>query len=298
MIKSKAGLIAGLFLFFLMLFFPAPDGLDSAAWKTAVVGILMAVWWITEAIPIPATSLLPIVLFPVLQIQSISGSTAPYANPLIFLFMGGFMIAIAMQKWNLHKRIALNIVSFVGTKPTSIIIGFILASAFLSMWVSNTATALMMLPIALSVIGISAKNKDMSSPENLLKSNFELVLVLGIAYGCNIGGVATLIGTPPNALLAGFALEAYGLEIGFAQWLFAGLPIVLIGLPVMYFVLAKIVYPVTLQELPGGGEFIRNELNILGSMSSQEKKSGCGFHSYCDSLDVQVGSRKIYPGNF
>jgi len=275
--KSKLGLFTGLFLFVLMLIVPQPEGLSSAGWLTAAVGALMATWWITEAIPIPATSLLPIVLFPLLQIQSISATTAPYANPLIFLFMGGFMIAIAMQKWDLHKRIALNIVNFSGTKPTSIIIGFILASAFLSMWVSNTATALMMLPIALSIIAIAAKNRKTSSDGKPVKSNFELVLVLGIAYGCNIGGVATLIGTPPNALLAGFALEAYGLEVGFARWMLAGLPIVLVGLPVMYLVLTRFIYPIKLKDLPGGSEFISSELENLGSMSNQEKKVAAVF---------------------
>ena len=275
--KSKAGFYTGLLLFIVMLLLPHPEALSDSAWKTAAVAILMAAWWITEPIPIYATSLLPIVLFPLLQIQSISDSTSPYANPLIFLFMGGFIIAIAMQKWNLHKRIALNIVSFVGTKPTSIILGFIIASAFLSMWVSNTATALMMLPIALSVIHIAAKNRQFDLDGNPLKTNFELVLVLGIAYGCNIGGVATLIGTPPNALLAGFALEAYGLEIGFAQWLFAGLPIVLIGLPVMYLILTKWIYPVSLKELPGGNQFIKTELSEMGEISSQEVKVAVVF---------------------
>ncbi|MEX0905621.1 MAG: DASS family sodium-coupled anion symporter [Balneolaceae bacterium] len=262
----RFGLVLSLFLFLLFYFLPSPEGLSDDAWKTAAVAILMATWWIGEALPIAATALLPIVLFPVLGIAPISETTAPYANPIIFLFMGGFVIAIAMQKWNLHKRIALNIVNFVGVKPSSIIMGFIMASAFLSMWVSNTATALMMLPIALSVLQFV----DDHDGNNQNIRNFEIVLVLAIAYACNIGGIATLIGTPPNALLAGFMLENYDIEIGFAQWMMAGVPLALIMLPIMYFVLTRVTYPFTLKELPGGREVIKSELTKLGTITQPE----------------------------
>lgn len=268
MSKNKVGLYSGIILFLILLFIPEPEGVNEIAWKTAAVGVLMATWWMTEAIPIAATALLPIVLFPILGILSISEATAPYANPLIYLFMGGFAIAIAMQRWMLHKRIALNIISFVGTNPHSIIIGFIIASAFLSMWVSNTATALMMLPIALSVIELSKIERDVKT---LGKTNFELVLVLCIAYSCNIGGIGTLIGTPPNALLAGFLLETHQYELNFFDWLKVGIPIVIIGLPLMYLILSKIVYPVTLDKLSGGATLIKSELAELGPMSSAEK---------------------------
>lgn len=296
MAKSKAGFYTGLFLFIVMLVIPQPDGLSVSAWRTASIAILMAAWWISEAIPIYATSLLPVILFPLLQVQTISDAAAPYANPLIFLFMGGFIIAIAMQKWNLHKRIAMNIVAFVGTKPRSIILGFIIASAFLSMWISNTATALMMLPIALSVIHIAAKNRQFDSEGKPIKTNFELVLVLGIAYGCNIGGVATLIGTPPNALLAGFALETYGLEIGFIEWLLAGLPIVLIGIPVMYYLLTRWIYPVTLSELPGGNTFIKDELKNMGGFNSQEFKVAIVFTAAALLWISRLIVEKYIPG--
>lgn len=262
--KQIIGLWAGVICFLIVFLLPAPENMEAAAWRTAAVAVLMAVWWITEAIPIAATSLLPIVLIPILDIQSISESTSPYANPLIFLFMGGFMVAIAMQRWNLHKRIALNIVSFVGTKPSSILIGFIIASAFLSMWVSNTATALMMLPIALSVIQISKQNGSGAD------TNFSLVLVLCIAYACNIGGIGTLIGTPPNALAAGYMLETYGYDISFIRWMLAGLPVVLIGLPVMYLLLSKVIYPVRLKHLPGGKKLIKNELKKMGGITTPE----------------------------
>jgi solute carrier family 13 (sodium-dependent dicarboxylate transporter), member 2/3/5 len=274
--SSRIGLYLGLFLFFLLLILPAPEGLSEAAWKTAAVATLMAVWWITEALPIAATALLPIVLFPVLQVGTIGEATAPYANPLIFLFMGGFIIAIAMQRWNLHKRIALNIVSVVGVKPSSIIIGFIIASAFLSMWVSNTATALMMLPIAISVLQFVESRRE-NGPAPV--TNFEIVLVLSIAYACNIGGIGTLIGTPPNALMAAFMLENYDVEISFARWMMVGIPLVLIMLPIMYLILSRYIFPIRIKELPGGREVILKQLRELGNISRPEFRVAIVFAS-------------------
>jgi sodium-dependent dicarboxylate transporter 2/3/5 len=270
--RKRYGFIAGILVFLIMIMLPAPEGLPIEGWYTAAVAALMGIWWITEALPIPATALLPIVMLPIMNISPIGDATSPYANPLIFLFMGGFVIAQAMERWDLHKRIALNIVSFVGVKPSSIIMGFILASAFLSMWVSNTATALMMLPIALSVLKLVESQK-----ENSEKINFEIVLVLAIAYGCNIGGMGTIIGTPPNALLAGFMSENYGLEIGFAQWMMVGVPLLLIGLPILYFLLAKVIYPIQLEELPGGKRLIEQKMSNLGTISNAEKKVAAVF---------------------
>ncbi|MFA5668125.1 MAG: DASS family sodium-coupled anion symporter [Balneolaceae bacterium] len=271
--RGRLGFFAGLIVFIIMLFIPAPEGLSDAAWKTAAVTILMGIWWITEAIPIAVTALVPIILFPTLGVFSIGAATAPYANPLIFLFLGGFVIAIAMEKWNLHKRIAISIVSFVGIKPSSIIIGFMIAAAFLSMWVSNTATAIMMLPIAMSILDLIEREEGES------KINFEIVLILSIAYACNIGGMGTLIGTPPNALLAGFVLENYGIEISFFDWMKVGVPIVLVSLPLMYILLTKVVYPIKLKVLPGGEDLIRNQLKELGKISNQEKKVAFVFIS-------------------
>lgn len=265
--RKRLGFIVGIIVFLLIYSMPAPEGLSIEGWHTAAVAMLMAIWWITEALPIPATALLPIVLLPVLNITSINEATTPYANPLIFLFMGGFVIAQAMERWDLHKRIALNIVSFVGIKPSSIIMGFIIASAFLSMWVSNTATALMMLPIALSVLKLVENQKESAD-----KLNFEIVLVLSIAYGCNVGGMGTIIGTPPNALLAGFMSENYGVEIGFAQWMMVGVPLMLVSLPILYFLLVKVIYPIKLKELPGGKKLIESQLATLGKINSTEKK--------------------------
>lgn len=271
-LRKRLGFAAGIIVFLIMYFSQAPEGLSDEGWHTAAVGLLMAIWWITEALPIPVTALMPIVLLPVLNITTIGEATSPYANPLIFLFMGGFVIALAMEKWDLHKRIALNIVNFVGVKPSSIIMGFIIASAFLSMWVSNTATALMMLPIALSVLKLVEDQKETSD-----KLNFEIVLVLCIAYGCNIGGMGTIIGTPPNALLAGFMSENYGFEIGFAQWMTVGIPIMFVSLPLMYFLLVKVIYPIKLKELPGGKHLIESKLSGLGMVSSAEKKVAAVF---------------------
>jgi solute carrier family 13 (sodium-dependent dicarboxylate transporter), member 2/3/5 len=275
--KATVGLFLGPAVFVAMLLAPPPAGMSEAAWATAAVGTLMAAWWISEAVPIPVTALLPIPLFPLLGIGTITEATAPFANPLIFLFMGGFLIAIAMQRWNLHRRIALGIIAAVGTKPSSIILGFMIASAFLSMWVSNTATALMMLPIGMSIIALGSKLPSSTAADQQAVKHFGIALMLGIAYGCNIGGLGTLIGTPPNALLAAFMLENHGVEIGFAQWMMLGVPLVLIGIPLAYLVLTRISFPLHLTELPGGEDIIHEERHKLGPMSHQELKVAIVF---------------------
>jgi len=272
-LHKTIGWWGGVILFLLILYLPAPEYLSEGGWKTAAVALLMGTWWITEAIPISATALLPIFLLPVMNIVPIGDATAPYANPLIFLFLGGFILAVGMEQWGLHRRIALTIVRYVGTEPRSIIMGFILASAFLSMWVSNTATALLMLPIATSVLQLADRRYE----DHPGKHNFELVLLLSIAYACNIGGMGTLIGTPPNALLAGFMNENYAMDIGFARWLTIGLPLVVITLPLMYFVLTNFIYPVRLQELPGGTAFINDQFKQLGPFSTPEKRVAVVF---------------------
>lgn len=274
-LRQRIGLFAGPAVFLLIYFLPPPEGLDIAAWRVTAVGLLMAIWWVSEAIPIPATALLPILLFPILDVGTIREATTPFANPLIYLFMGGFIIALAMEKSNLHKRIALNIVKLVGVKPRSIIIGFMISAAFLSMWVSNTATAMMMLPIALSIIGLVESKKDIHAGD--LQTNFALVLVLSLAYACNIGGIGTLIGTPPNALMAGYMLETYQVEIGFSQWMLAGVPLVIISLPLVYIVISKIIYPIRITEIPGGEALIREELTKSGGMTRAEKMVGTVF---------------------
>lgn len=267
-LRQRLGLFLGPVVFLIVLLIPAPAGLSPEAWAVAGVAIFMAIWWVTEAIPIPATALLPIIFFPILKVGSVADATRPFANPLIYLFMGGFIIALAMEKTNLHRRIALNIVSRVGTRPVSIILGFMAAAAFLSMWVSNTATAMMMLPIALSIIGLVESEKTMNKGD--LTSRFSLVMLLCLAYACNIGGIGTLIGTPPNALMAAYMLDNHEVEIGFAQWMMIGIPIVIVSLPVVFLVLTKIVFPMQLKELPGGAEMIAKELQKAGVMKRAE----------------------------
>ncbi len=203
-------LLAGPAVLFLTLVIPPPDGMALHAWYMVGVATMMAVWWVSEVVPIPVTSLLPILLVPLMGIASIKEVTAPYAHPTIYLFFGGFMLGMAMERWNLHKRIALQIMMMTGVRPDRQIAGFMIATAFLSMWVSNTATSVMMLPIGLSVASMA--NGD--NPEK--NSNFSKALLLAIAYSASIGGLATLIGTPPNALLAAFLSETYNMEVGFA----------------------------------------------------------------------------------
>jgi solute carrier family 13 (sodium-dependent dicarboxylate transporter), member 2/3/5 len=268
-IKKISGIAGGAILFLIMVNVDPPDGLSREGWYTAAVAVLMAMWWITEVAPIPVTAMIPLVLFPLGGVSDITVTAAPYANPLIFLFMGGFIIAIATQEVDLHRRIALNIIRLIGSRPKSIIIGFMASSAFMSMWVSNTAATMMMLPIALSVIEISKRIKDTAGDGGQYR-NFAIVLMLAIAYSANIGGIGTIIGTPTNALLVGFVSKSYGIEISFVQWMVIGVPIVLLGLPVIYFSLTGISFPVRLKSLPDGKDFINREIGALGRFRKEE----------------------------
>ncbi|HWG94992.1 MAG TPA: DASS family sodium-coupled anion symporter [Mycobacteriales bacterium] len=256
------------------------DDLGTAGRTTAAVGVLLAVWWMTEAIPLPATALLPIVLFPLLGVLPVDEATAPYADPNIFLFMGGFMLALAMQRWDLHKRIALLVVRAVGTKPDRLVAGFMLATAFVSMWVSNTATTVMMLPIGLSVLLLvlqrtgAVPDDAAGAATTMVKDrdtrNFAVALMLGIAYAASIGSLATLIGTPPNLILAGFVEQQYDIDLGFGQWMALGLPLASVFLVLAWLVLTKLVFRSGLREIPGGKELIDSEIKALGPMSRGE----------------------------
>jgi sodium-dependent dicarboxylate transporter 2/3/5 len=246
------------------------------AQKMAAAAMLMSTWWMCESIPIPATSLLPIALFPLLGIMSTEEAAAPYASHLIFLFMGGFIIALSMQRWNLHRRIAINIVKVVGFSPERLIFGFMIATAVLSAFVSNTATTVMMLPIGLAIINHVVEegkkqglDKEIDfSPERFA---FGLNLMLGIAYAATIGGMATLIGTPPNTVLAGYLNKAYGYEITFASWLRVGIPFVVVMLPLTWLWLIKVANPMTLKKIPGGRNLIDAELEKMGPMNVGER---------------------------
>src|SRR5699024_3192452 len=225
--KSQlVGLILGPLLFLLTLLFFNPADLSSEGIAILASTIWIATWWITEAVPIPVTSLLPLVLFPLTQGLDVKDTASAYGDETIFLFMGGFMIALAMEKWNLHRRIALTIISLIGTNMDRIVLGFMVATGFLSMWISNTATAMMMVPIGLAIIyQVSDALKDDSSVDTS-KENFGFgkALMLGIAYSASLGGIATLIGTPPNTLLAGAVNKMYGIELSFAKWMLFGVP--------------------------------------------------------------------------
>lgn len=258
-----------------MLWTGPPDGLSVDGWRVAATGVLMAVWWICESLPLAMTALVPLVLFPVLDAGTIDQVATPYANPLIFLFLGGFLIALAMQRWGLHRRIALSIIRAVGTNPSRIVAGFMGAAAFLSMWVSNTATAMMMLPIGLSIGRLAETSESGRTDSNVSPDSsshgFASGLMLAIAYACSIGGLGTLIGTPPNALLAGYFDEAYGVQIGFAEWMLVGIPLVVIGLPVAYAVVTRVAMPERLEELAGGRALIASEMESLGPIRFPEK---------------------------
>lgn len=280
--RQKVGLVLGPVLFLLMLVLPAPLGMEPSAQKMAAIAFLMATWWMTEAIPIPATSLIPIALFPLMGIMHTKVAAAPYASHLIFLFMGGFIIALAMQRWNLHRRIAMNIVKLVGFSPGRLIFGFMSATAVLSAFVSNTATTVMMMPIGLAIIHhvvTEGKKEGLDkkidfSPE---KFAFGLNLMLGIAYAASIGGVATLIGTPPNTVLAGYLQKTYGYEITFAGWMKVGVPLVAIFLPLCWLWLTKVANPMKLKKVPGGRDLIDSELKAMGTMSSGERWTALVF---------------------
>ncbi|KGY07097.1 SLC13 family permease [Vibrio sinaloensis] len=244
---------------------PPVAGLSVDAWRTAGLAFWMASWWISEAVPIPAASLLPLVVVPIAGIASIKQVAAPYAHPLIFLFLGGFLISIAMERWNLHRRIALKTMLYAGSKPSIQVLGIMLVTAFLSMWMSNTATAVMMLPIALSVIKI-VTDRD---PNN---NQFGKAMLLAIAYGASIGGIATLIGTPPNALMAAYLSDSYNIEIGFGQWMMLGLPLSIVLLVFTWLWLTKFSYKVDQAGKVSSKSVFKDQLDKLGAMSAGEKK--------------------------
>lgn len=243
-----------------------PDG-DKIA-LTAAIAILMGVWWMTEAIPLAATALVPVTLFPLLGIMGYSDVGSSYASSTIFLFMGGFFLALAMQRWNFHRRLALTIVLAVGTKPKRLVLGFMVATGFLSMWVSNTATAVMMLPIGISVLATIGHVEDETGEKKL--SNFGTALMLGIAYAASIASLSTLIGTPPNALLRGYLQDNHDITLNFGLWMVFATPLAWLFLLIAWQVLVRIYKP-EIDEIPGGRELIHGELQKMGPMSAQEK---------------------------
>ena len=264
------------------------EGLSPDARNVAAIGTLMAIWWMSESIPLSATSLLPIVLIPMLTERTVSEATAPYASSIVFLFLGGFLIAIAMEKWNLHRRIALLTLRKVGVQPKRIVLGMMLATGFLSMWVSNTATTLMMLPIGLSILTLviersrsgntavateqlaaGGKISDVVQDENIRR--FGICLILSIAWAATIGGLGTLLGSPPNAIVAGYVSDELGRKIGFLEWMMIGLPLSLVFILVAWFLMTRVIFRFDLSEVPGGKRMIDEQIAELGPVSQGER---------------------------
>ena len=306
--RQKFGLIAGVLLFVIILLAPAPEGMSSEAKKMAAVVALMASWWIFEATHISVTSLIPIAAYPLLGIMPSSEVAPNYSNHLIYLFVGGFIMALAMEKWNLHRRIALATIAQVGNDPKRLILGFMISTAFLSMWVSNTATTMMMLPVAMAVVTQMAQTalidgeRDDKTPEEV-RRGFGLVLLLSVAYGASIGGVATLVGTPTNVALLGFLAERFpeNPPISFFQWSLVGFPIVLIFLPIAWLLLCRFGGPLSVGRIQftATQSVIEEERQKLGSISGPEKSvlaaSGCLALLWIFRQPIQVGFFTI-PG--
>lgn len=267
--RQWIGLILGPLLFILTLFLFHPEGMTNEARGVLASTLWIATWWITEAIPIPATSLLPIVLLPLTGALEVGSVTSAYGDGTIFLFLGGFILAIAMEKWGLHKRIALSIILLIGTSTKRIILGFMVATGFLSMWISNTATAMMMMPIGLAII--YQVRQAMKSSGEKEDQGFGKAIMLGIAYSASIGGLGTLIGTPPNSIFAATVNKLYGIQISFAEWMLFGVPIAAFLLILAWVYLVQIAYPLKMKSLPGGREVVQQELRQLGNMSFEEK---------------------------
>jgi sodium-dependent dicarboxylate transporter 2/3/5 len=267
--KKIAGLFLGPIVFTLILFFFNPEGLNYEAKCILASTAWMAVWWITECVPIAVTALLPIVLFPVTGGLDLQSTTASYGHKLVFLFVGGFIIALAIEKWNLHKRFALNIIRITGSKKSKVILGFMIATAFLSMWISNTATSIMILPVGLAIIAQLKDDPNTIENENLV---FGKSLMIAIAYSASIGGMATLIGTPPNMIFAGVVEQSYGVKISMFDWMKFGIPISASLLIICWLYLTKVAYKFPNEEFLEGRKEILNQIKLLGKFSYEESR--------------------------
>ena len=267
--KNK-GFVTGLILFVVMLFMPTPEGLTQDAWKVAAVVVLMAVWWATEAIPVPVTALLPLALFPLFQITTFKSAALPYANPNIYLFLGGFMLAIAIERSGLHKRMALKMILAAGSSGMKLIGGFMLVAALISMFVMNTSTTLMLLPIGLAVCSVVATTIPELNDKD--KKFFDTALMLGIAYAATIGGMSTLVGTAPNIVFSAFMLETYGVEISMIDWMTLGVPLAGVMLISAWIILTKYVFPISFITSNDTKEHLHRMLDDLGPLSKDELK--------------------------
>jgi len=253
--------------------------LGSGARATAAVGVLMACWWMTEAIPVYVTALMPLVLFPLFGIADVHTTASSYGHEIIFLFLGGFILALALERWNLHKRLALNVLAAVGSNPRMIIGAFMAVSALLSMWVTNTATAIMLLPVAVSVIRMLPLN-DLE--DGKADSPFSLCLLLGIAYAASIGGMGTIVGTAPNVFTVSFLRENAGINISFVEWMLFAVPLVIVFVPVVWLVLTRLVYPLRVTHIPGVEQLLARERDALQPLARAEYLTLAVF--FCTAL--------------
>ncbi len=266
-ISKKLGLFLGPILFFVVLNLPF-EFVSAQGDAVIAVALWMVVWWITDAVSISVTALLPLILFPLLKIMPVADVGANYGSPIIFLFFGGFVMALALEKVNLHKRIALSIIKITGTTPNKVVLGFMIATAFLSMWISNTASTVVMLPIAMSVIGLLIDDKDGFTKSD---QNFALCVMLGIAFSANAGGIATVIGTPPNSVMIGMLENEYNIQISFLKWMVVGVPFSTLMIAISYLVLVKWMFPNKQLKFNASKDIINSELAKLGPMSGKEK---------------------------
>tara|TARA_B100000945_G_scaffold320795_1_gene332143 strand:+ start:1580 stop:3025 length:1446 start_codon:yes stop_codon:yes gene_type:complete len=270
LLKQNPGFLLGVAAAILVILLPTPDGLSPEAHKTAALFLLMGVWWATEAVPVAVTALVPLALFPMLGIVDIQSAANPYANKTIYLFFGGFLIATAIQKWDLHKRIALFVLEYAGSNGASLIFGFMLTAAVISMWVMNTATTIMLLPIGLAVITVVKETVKGLNEQEI--ESFQLALLLGIAYGATIGGMSTLIGTGPNGMLAAFMADNYKLDISFVDWMKVGVPLSIIMLPCSWLILTKLIFKVEFQTSQETKDLLTNMKEELGKFDGAEFK--------------------------
>jgi sodium-dependent dicarboxylate transporter 2/3/5 len=263
------GRALGPLLFFLIQFFWRPEGLSEQGVSALAVALWVGAWWVTEAVPIAVSALLPIILFPLSGALDLAATTVLYGHKYVFLYLGGFFLAIAIEKVNLHRRIALAVISLIGTRMRMIVLGFMVATAFLSMWISNTATSVMMLPIGLAIVAQFRDHPD--TPENE-HEEFGKMLMLAIAYSASLGGMATLIGTPPNLVLAGIVKELYEVEINFLDWMLFAFPLSALLLIICWVYLTRFAVKLKADNFTGGVEEIKRQRKLLGKISSNEKR--------------------------
>jgi len=265
----RLGFWLGASLFSLMLAMPAPAGLSTPAWQVAALTVLIGCWWFTEAVPVTLTGSLPFLLLPRLGVAKADAVASQYMSPVLFLILGGTLIGAAFEKWNLHRRVALFVVSHADPDPRSLLFAVMAVTALVSMWVNNSATTVMMLPIALAAIGAIVPNLDDASIDTH-RRNFAAAMILGVSLASNIGGFATPIGTPVNSIAVGILERSFEVSISFIQWMAYGVPFMLVMLPVTWWILSRVTLPFRFDG--GARESIRESIGVQGPMTTPEKR--------------------------